>query len=689
MTEPVLTRIGIDVGGTFTKGVAVAPSGELLAVAHVPTTHTAERGVAEGVLQALEAVLGALPPHATVTLVAHSTTQATNALLEGDVARVGVLALAEARDERRVRPLTRLPAALPGEWAFVATDAPDFDARVLAALEVFTQRGVQALAVSQAFGVDDPTFERQAARLARSRGWPVSQGSDLSGAYGLELRTLSAAVNASILPTMLRTAAHVREAVSARLPGVPLLIIRGDGGAASLKAFEEMPLHTVVSGPAASLSGALVTRGIMDGVFFEVGGTSTNVGAIRDGQPVLKYMTVLDVPTGLRAADIRIAGVAGGSLVRVQGRRIQEVGPRSAHIAGLPYASFAPPGQLHGARLIELPAPAGQSGAYIALQTPDGARYAVTPTCAAGALGAVQADDRAQLQPDSARLAMRLLGERLGADADRAAQAVLEASAEKIVPLVADLMRDQQLRGAPLYGGGGAARVLGPVVARRLGVPFHVLEHADIISSIGAARAVIRVERERTVTRQDPTIADLLEREVGDEAVRLGADPATVRVDLSFDAEVGRLRAVAVGAHPLSAQTRTLAEDELHQQARALLGDATRRVFQGGRHSLYTAQLQVRHFLRRTVQHPAVVLDARGVPLLRLHSARVLLGSPQAVLEQLEAALGPGPAPHVAALTPSRLRDYAHLHDRRVLLETLRENVRLEREIAVLIDQET
>jgi len=101
--------------------------------------------------------------------------------------------------------------------------------------------------------------------------------------------------------------------------------------------------------------------------------------------------------------------------------------------------------------------------------------------------------------------------------------AVLEASAEKLVTLVRELAKEHSLQGLPLYGGGGAASVLGPVIARRLHIPFQAVPNAEVISSIGAALAVIRVERERTVTRQDPTIADLLEREVGDEAVRLGA----------------------------------------------------------------------------------------------------------------------------------------------------------------------
>ncbi|GBF04574.1 hydantoinase/oxoprolinase [Deinococcus aerius] len=689
MTDhPLPVRIGIDVGGTFTKGVALGRDGHLLAVSHVPTTHWHALGVAAGVLDALRALLRDLPPGAAPALVAHSTTQATNALLEGDTALVGILALGEARDERRVQSVTRPPAGLRARHAFVATDGPDFDARVRAVLDRWRAEGVGAVAVSQAFGVDDAHFERRAGDLAREGGFPVSLGSDLSGAYGLEMRTLSAAVNASILPTMLRTARHVRDAVGELLPDTPLLIVRGDGGAADLRAFEETPLHTVVSGPAASLGGAILAHGAMDGVFFEVGGTSTNIGVIRDGQPALKYMTVMDVPTGLRAADIRIAGVAGGSLVRLRGRRIEDVGPRSAHIAGLAYSSFASPEALTGAGL-ELIAPsAGDPADYAVLRTPDGQRFAITPTCAANALGAIPEGGYAHAHPESARLALGLLGQHLGASMEAAAQAVLEASAEKLTRTVQGLVREYGLRGTPLYGGGGAASVLGPVVARRLRVPFVPIPHSDVISSIGAALAVIRVERERSVTQQDPTVADLLEREVGDEAVRLGADPASLRVETEYSAREGRLRAVATGAHPLSARTRPLDADEVQQQARQVLGDQARLVFGGTHHTLFVASRVRRGLLRRTEQHAALVLDGRGVRLLRFEDAQVLTGPPHEALDRLRTLLaGRAVAPHVAALTASRLRDYAHLHDPALLLRQLGENLRLEGQVALIVEQ--
>src|ERR671910_1671926 len=103
-------RVGVDVGGTFTKAVAVDPvSAELRAAAEVPSTHAASSGVSEGVAVALTELLGELGDDRTrVEYVAFTTTQAMNALLEGDVARVGVVGIGAPPDLRVARRRTRI-----------------------------------------------------------------------------------------------------------------------------------------------------------------------------------------------------------------------------------------------------------------------------------------------------------------------------------------------------------------------------------------------------------------------------------------------------------------------------------------------------------------------------------------------------------------------------------------------------
>ena len=235
-------RIGVDVGGTFTKAVAIE-TGPLLLLAHtaVPTSHAAPAGVAEGVAQALRTLLTELgDARGRVALVAFSTTQAMNALLEGDVGRVGVLGIGAAPDLRAARKRTRVGSvalapghALETQHAFVDATGGLDEELVDRALDDFAAAGCVAVAVSGALAVDDPEAELLAAGRAHARGLPACVGHDLTGVYGLEMRTVSAAVNASILPVVERTASVVEEALKESGLDVPLLVLRGDGGAMS------------------------------------------------------------------------------------------------------------------------------------------------------------------------------------------------------------------------------------------------------------------------------------------------------------------------------------------------------------------------------------------------------------------------------------------------------------------------
>src|SRR5919198_3263934 len=99
-------RVGVDVGGTFTKAVAVdVRTGDLVAQALVPTSHGHEDGVSAGVVQVVREIADHVGPEA-VEMVTHSTTQAVNALLEGDVAPVGVIGMGRQPDVRKARRRT-------------------------------------------------------------------------------------------------------------------------------------------------------------------------------------------------------------------------------------------------------------------------------------------------------------------------------------------------------------------------------------------------------------------------------------------------------------------------------------------------------------------------------------------------------------------------------------------------------
>ena len=549
-------RVGVDVGGTFTKAVALDGAGGVAARSVVPTSHAHADGVAAGVVAAVGQVAGEVGPPA-VELVTHSTTQAVNALLEGDVATVGVVGIGRAPYLAKARRRTTLGPVELAEGRLLRTVTEFLDVTggleaeaASAALHRLREAGAGAVAVAEAFAPDDDSNEQAIARLASELGLPATTSAELTGLYGLELRTVTAAVNASILPVAVRTAGVVRAGVAAAGVAAPVMVMRGDGGATDLEGFRRAPARTLFSGPAASVAGALRTGRIDDGVIVEVGGTSTNVAAVKSGQPLLSYVQVAGRPTAVRALDVRVAGVAGGSMLRVRRRGVYGVGPRSAHIAGLPYCCFLPSsdaGELGRAEAVRASPRPGDPPDYLVLRLPDGRLVALTNTCALNALGLVPPGDHAGGSPEAARAGFAVAGRELGLDGQEVARRMLEASWGALGDLVAAVARSQRLARPVVVAVGGAA-VLAGHLAEAMGLECRVPDHAEVISSVGDALSLVRAERERTLEDPAPEAVRALVEEVEAEALAAGASPASLDVRVSRVAERGALRAVATGA---------------------------------------------------------------------------------------------------------------------------------------------
>jgi len=552
--------LGVDVGGTFTKAVAVRQGGDgdPLAVCSVATTHDAAGGVADGAVAALLEVAATLgPDRDDVELVSISTTQAVNALLEGDTATVGVLAMAAAPNLRRARRRSRVPATpiapgreLSARHRLLDVTRPPSDAELDRALEDLRDQGAEAIVVTEAFGVDDPALERRALERARRLGLPACAGHALSGLYGLELRTRTGAVNASILPAMERTAQRVREALDRAGLDAPRVLVRGDGGAVPVETLTADPIRTLFSGPAASVAGAVRAAGVRDALVVEHGGTSTNLAVVSEGRPCLDYVRVGGFATCVRALNVRVAGIAGGSLVRVDGRRAYALGPRSAHHAGLEYASFAAPLERAEAVLIA-PRP-GDPVRYLVARGADGRTVAVTPTCCANALERLAPGDPAAGDPAAAAVAVEAVARHAGRPWRELAADVLDGAAWALLELARPLVEAHPDACRHVVTAGGAAGVLGPAVASALGAVERRAPHAAVISSIGAALSHVRAEAERTIPDRSPASRARVEAEVAAaarrEAERGGAAPGSVEVQLEHDRMRGTARAVAVGS---------------------------------------------------------------------------------------------------------------------------------------------
>ncbi|HNG76050.1 MAG TPA: hydantoinase/oxoprolinase family protein [Candidatus Obscuribacter sp.] len=615
-------RIGIDVGGTFTHAVAIdGLSSNLVGKAKVPTSHSAPEGVARGIVESLHLLLadtGIAPD--TVSFIAHSTTQATNALLEGDVVKVGVLGMSSpalAPLASAATRLGRIPLAGHGakgvymETAhrFLAVEAKPagaqsdtFDASQLAEIEKLLlelkAEGCGAIAVSDAYSVDDGKREEAVLAVCRRLGLLATSGSEVSKLYGLKVRTRTAAINAGILPKMIESADMTEESVRASGIQAPIMIMRSDGGVMDIAAMRKRPILSILSGPAAGVAAAMMFLRISDGVFLEVGGTSTDISAIASGRALVRSAEIGGHKVYMRTLDVRTIGVAGGSLVRLAGGNIIDVGPRSAHIAGLKYAAFptdAVKKSLNGESssaascftvkcirplpkdsedylALSLDSASGGNGSSQQLHT-------LTPTCASNLLGLVPEEDCARGDLESIKAGFAALAAYLKKDGvapavqAELARRILTLAAAKCEPTVRALIQENKLDPelTLLVGGGGGAAAIVPFLAATMKLSHNLATHADVISAIGVAMALIRESVERQVADAASASEAILSlrADVFNSVHAMGADPATIEVHVEVDSKTNIIRATACGAAKASTDSvsRTLSDDQCKEKA--------------------------------------------------------------------------------------------------------------------------
>ncbi|MBW0104230.1 hydantoinase/oxoprolinase family protein [Pseudonocardia sp. KRD-291] len=634
-------RIGIDVGGTFTDAVAVdARTLGLIGQRKTPTSHDHPDGVAHGIIEGLHRLLGDIGRSPEdVVFLAHGTTQATNALLEGDVAPVGLIGIGTgiaAVFLRRLAALRKIELTagthLPLEYGHLRRAGDT--AALHALLDGFAERGITSIVVTEPFSVDDTLGENTVAALARDRGFLVTATHEITSLYGLSKRTRTAVLNAVILPRMFATADLVQASIEKAGITAPLMVMRCDGGVMSLEEMRRRPLLTVLSGPAAGVAGALMQEHLGEGVFLETGGTSTDVSVVRRGKVAVRYTSFGDSTTYLNALDVRTVGIGGGSMVRMHpgaGPRITAVGPRSAHIAGLPYACFAAPADLDGATLVPVAPKPGDPPDHLTLDAAGG-RYAITLTCAANALGVVPPDAYARADQVSARMALEPLARELGVDVAAAARRILEVAAAPVERTIARLIEDYGLTddAVRLVGGGGGAAAVTPFVGEAGGRDWSIAAHSEVISPIGVALALLREQIERII----PGVTDEqilgVRREAEQALLEQGAAPGAISVDVTVDPQTNAVRAIATGATELRTQDLTdrPGRDRLDPVAARSLRvepDRLEVLAETPYHVVYGAPVDKRRFRRS--RRPVRVVDRDGVIRFASPDAHVVRGT--------------------------------------------------------------
>lgn len=572
-------RVGIDVGGTHTKAVAIDnATHEIVGQSVVMTSHDHELGVAAGVIECFENCLhkNNISPD-DVVFIAHSTTQATNALLEGDVAKIGILGIG--------------PGGIGGLLSKKQSQIPDIDlgtgrkietchtylkekevsaATIDTAISKLQGEGAQVLVASQAFGVDSNREEALVKEEAEKKELMVSVASDISKLYGLTSRTRTAAINASILPKMMNTANCTEGAVRGTGIKVPLMIMRGDGGVMDIAEMKKRPVLTMLSGPAASVIGALMYLRASNGIYFEVGGTSTNIGVIKNGRPAVEYSIVGGHRTYVNSLDVTVLGVAGGSMVRAAEGKLVDVGPRSAHIGGMGYAVYTDFDKIEDPQLEFFSPKEGDPADYVRIRLKSGERITLTNSCAANILGYVKKDDYSYGNVESAHACMKPLADYLGVSVEECARQILQKAFEKIEPVILGfaekykIERDQ----ISLVGVGGGASALLPFTAESMQLNYSIPQYAEVISSIGVALAMVRDVVERVVP--NPTSQDIadIKKEAKTLAIKSGAVADSIEVQIEIDPQTSKITAIALGSTEVKTTDLLKACDEA--EARAL-----------------------------------------------------------------------------------------------------------------------
>jgi len=628
-------RIGIDVGGTFTHAVAMEADGSsLLASCRVPTSHAHQDGVSAGIAEALAKLLSiaSLEPK-DVQRVAHSTTQATNALLEGDLAPVGVVAVGQGRDGATVATQTaigeiplRSSVSAPVAHRYIelseddcAADSPLSEAgihKVEQACVDLCAQGARALVAASAFSVDSPELECALLFVFERKGVPATATHQVSGRYGLRARTRTAVVNAAILPQMIEVAETTERAVRELGITAPVVVMRSDGGAMDIAQMARRPIATILSGPAAGVAAAVLVARLADGIFIEVGGTSTDCSCFRDGKPFLKSAKIGSHTLFLDTLDVRTIGVAGGSMIRIApSGKLVAVGPRSAHIAGLPYSCFLDGGEIADDLKARLVAPRpGDPDDYVLVEGNDRRAWALTPSCVAASIGDLDGADGV-----AATRAIAAVAEFTKQEESSVVECVRELGsipiAETVQGLIGDYGLDQSKMN--LVGGGGGAQVWLPAVAKRLNLDFELVDHGAVISAIGAAMALIQETVERTLIDPSPKELARIRAEARSAAVESGAAPDSIEVRVEMDRETGRLKATAIGSHALDKEQRFLSSDQLLNRASTGLGldvSACSLAVRTRSYFVFSARVEKIGFLRLWTSRraPWAILDGHG-----------------------------------------------------------------------------
>ncbi|MEM0448921.1 MAG: hydantoinase/oxoprolinase family protein [Methanomassiliicoccales archaeon] len=320
--------LGIDTGGTYTDAVIVdLDSRNVIAKAKSPTTY---QDLSIGILGAIDGILGQGGfEKENISLVGLSTTLATNSILQGRGGEVGLIGIGWHPEKDWDLPCKR-SRFIKGGFDSLGRMVEPMDREELKEAIREVSRGVDAVVVSCIFGVYNSWQEEEAAQAVREMtSLPVVTGHSLTGELGIKERTVTAILNAKLLPIINNFLSSIKSSLEKKGIQARILVFKGDGGLMTIEAAMERPVETILSGPAASLMGAKVLSGLDTCILVDVGGTSTDIAYLDNGFPRINFEGAMvgKWRTRVKALDMWTCGLGGDSAIRMGDNGDLIIGP--------------------------------------------------------------------------------------------------------------------------------------------------------------------------------------------------------------------------------------------------------------------------------------------------------------------------------------------------------------------------
>jgi N-methylhydantoinase A/oxoprolinase/acetone carboxylase beta subunit len=332
--------LGIDTGGTYTDAALIDyDTGQVMTQAKALTTrHDLTIGIGEAISAVLTAATLEVPlfsPKA-MALVALSTTLATNAIAEGHRATVALILIGYDRMLMEQYGFHRELSTddiiyIGGGHDLFGDEVAPLDENGARRAILARRDTVEAFAVSGYFGVRNPAHENRVRALIQElTDRPVTCGHELTSQLNAVRRATTTALNAHLILPLQELIQSVRNTIGRNGITAPLMVVKGDGSLVRAEWAMQRPIETILSGPAASLVGAWHLGGRRDVWVVDVGGTTTDIGTLQDGAPLLNSegAHVAGWRTMVEAIDVRTVGLGGDSHVRLGQNGELLIGPR-------------------------------------------------------------------------------------------------------------------------------------------------------------------------------------------------------------------------------------------------------------------------------------------------------------------------------------------------------------------------